>query len=105
MDYAVIKTGGKQYTVHSGQTLDVELLEAEADTQLELDQVLLLSRDGQVTVGRPVVAGASVMATVVEHGKAPKIIVFKYKNKTRYQRKLGHRQRFTRIQIDEIRSA
>lgn len=102
MEYAVIKTGGKQYTVRAGETLDVERLDVPSETSLELDQVLLVARDGEVTVGQPLVEGAKVLAEVVDHGKARKIIVFKYKRKVRYMRKLGHRQQYTRIRVTEI---
>jgi large subunit ribosomal protein L21 len=100
--YAVIRTGGKQYTVREGETLDVELLPATAGESVELSDVLMLGEGGDVTVGTPLVAGAKVVADIVEHGKGEKIIVFKYKPKTRYRKKIGHRQRFTRLAIREI---
>jgi large subunit ribosomal protein L21 len=103
--YAVIRTGGKQYTVREGDTLDVEILPGEAGEQVELAEVLMLGEVGDgtdITVGRPLIDGAKVVAEVVEHGKGKKIIVFKYKSKTRYRRKTGHRQRFTRLAIREI---
>lgn len=100
--YAVVETGGKQYKVSAGQTVLVERLPAEEGQTVELDRVLLLADGEQITVGQPMVAGAKVMATVVEQGRADKLIVFKYKRKTRYQRKTGHRQPFTKLSIDEI---
>ncbi|HEY8836426.1 MAG TPA: 50S ribosomal protein L21 [Dehalococcoidia bacterium] len=100
--YAVIRSGGKQYTVREGETLDVELLTAEAGGSIELNEVLMVGEGADVAVGQPLVAGAKVVADVVMHGKGDKIIVFKYKPKTRYRRKIGHRQRFTRLAIREI---
>ena len=102
MDYAIVKTGGKQYRVSPGDVLDVELLTAEAGTTTELDQVLAVSRDGQMRFGAPTVPGARVVAEVQSHYKDRKIIVYKYKAKTRYRRKRGHRQNYTRIQIQSI---
>lgn len=100
--YAVIKSGGKQYTVRPGDTLDVEKLDGEAGASVELTDVLLIENDGVLSVGTPTVAGASVTAEIVEHGKAKKIIVFKYKPKIRYRKKTGHRQQYTRLAIREI---
>ena len=100
--YAIVETGGKQYRVQRGQIIDVERLPVEVGQQVELDKVLLVADDGKVTVGQPTVEGAKVRATVLRHDKARKIIVFKYKPKKRYRRKTGHRQHFTRLQIDEI---
>lgn len=100
--YAIVQTGGKQYKVSEGETLFIEKLEAEAGAEVTFDQVLLVSKDGNVVVGSPVVAGASVTATVVKNGKAKKIIVFKYKSKKNYRRKQGHRQPYTQVQIAKI---
>jgi large subunit ribosomal protein L21 len=100
--FAVIETGGKQYRVAAGDTIDVELLPSEAGAQITLDNVLLVGGDDGVTVGNPTVAGASVKAEVVGHDQAKKIIVFRYKNKVRSRRKTGHRQAFTRLHIQEI---
>ncbi len=102
MDYAIVKTGGKQYRVSPGDVLDVELLTAEAGTTTRLDHVLALSRDGQMRFGAPTVPGACVIAAVQSHYKDRKITVYKYKAKTRYRRKRGHRQNYTRIQIQSI---
>lgn len=100
--YAVIRSGGKQYTVREGETLDVETLAGAPGDTVELGEVLMVGEGADVTVGTPTVAGAKVVAEVVEHGKGEKIIVFKYKAKTRYRRKQGHRQRFTRLSVREI---
>ena len=102
MEYAVIVTGGKQYTVHPGDTLKVEKLPVAEDDLLELDRVLLVAKDGNVKVGHPLVEGALVKAQVVGQGKAPKILVFKFKNKIRYKRKRGHRQLYTELKVTEI---
>jgi large subunit ribosomal protein L21 len=100
--FAVVETGGKQYRVAPGDTIDVEFLPFEKGQQVSLDRVLLLSGDEGVTVGAPTVPGASVKAEVVIQDRAKKIIVFKYKNKVRSRRKTGHRQAFTRLHIQEI---
>lgn len=101
--YAVIQTGGKQYRVSVGQLLEVERLPVEAGGQVTLDRVLMVASDGgSVEVGQPVVSGAKVLATAVRHEKGRKLIVFKYKPKTRYRRKIGHRQHHTVLRIDQI---
>ncbi len=102
--FAVIETGGKQYRVSPGDTLDVEYMESQPGTQIQLDRVLLVGGDESVTVGTPTVPGATVMADVVKHGRGDKIIVFKYKNKVRSRRKTGHRQAFTRLHIQDIKA-
>ena len=104
MDYAIFKTGGKQYRVKPGDVLDVEKLSLEAGTIAEFDQVLAVSEDGQVSFGAPLVSGATVTAEVQSHYKDRKLIVFKYKRKTRYRRKKGHRQIYTRLLIQGIHS-
>lgn len=101
--YAVIATGGKQYKVTEGQTLKVEKLEKEAGSTLDLEVLLVADADGKdVKVGTPEVTGAKVTATVVEHGRAAKIRVVKYKPKSRYTRVNGHRQPFTKLTIEKI---
>ncbi|MBI3943895.1 MAG: 50S ribosomal protein L21 [Chloroflexi bacterium] len=100
--YAVIETGGKQYKLEKGSTVDVELLPAAAGETVSLDRVLLVADGDQVTVGTPTVAGASVTATVLETVKGPKVVIFKYKPKIRYRRKTGHRQQYTRLRVEEI---
>jgi large subunit ribosomal protein L21 len=101
--YAIVESGGKQYRAVPGATIEVDYLKnVEAGTQLDLDQVLLVAEDEDITVGTPTVKGATIKATVVEHFKGKKIIVFKYNPSKRYRRKKGHRQQYTRLQIDEI---
>lgn len=100
--YAIIRTGGKQYRVSPDQVIDVERLPVEVGSTIELNDVLLIANNGEVTVGRPRVEGARVVAEVVEHGRDKKVIVFKYKAKTRYRRKRGHRQGYTRLVIRQI---
>ena len=102
MDYAVFKTGGKQYRVKPGDTLDVELLPDPVDSIAEFGEVLALSDGGEVTIGAPLVEGAKVTAQVLSHYKDRKLIVYKYKAKTRYRRKRGHRQFYTRLLIQNI---
>ena len=102
MDYAVFKTGGKQYRVQPGDTLDIELLPNEVDSLAEFGEVLAVSRDGELTVGSPNVPGAMVRAQVKSHYKDRKLMVYKYKAKTRYRRKRGHRQSYTRVVIQDI---
>ena len=102
MIYAIIETGGKQYKVTPGQTIDVERLDvAEGDT-IELDRVLLIADDEKLTVGKPIIDGAKVIATSKGEAKDKKIVVFKYKPKTRYRKKTGHRQFHTKLTIDKI---
>ena len=100
--YAIVTSGGRQYRVEPGQRLDVQKLPAEAGSEIALDQVLLIGDGDTITVGQPTVSGARVLADVVGEVKGRKIIVFKYKNKVRYRRKTGHRQRYLRLQIKEI---
>ena len=96
--YAIIKTGGKQYRVSEGETLQVEKLNAE----VVFEEVLTVVNDADVKIGKPVVEGAKVVAKVVEHGKADKIFVFKYKAKSNYRKRQGHRQPFTTVEITAI---
>ena len=102
MDYAIIKTGGKQYRVKPGDELDVELLPDPVDSVAEFGEVLALSDGGEVTIGAPLVEGAKVTAQVLSHYKDKKLMVFKYKAKNRYRRKRGHRQTYTRLRIQDI---
>ncbi len=102
MDYAIVETGGKQYRVQPGQTISVEKIDAETGSTVELDKVLLVSRDEKVTIGQPMVDGVRVLAEVAQQTRADKIIVFKYKSKVRYSVKSGHRQRLTTLSIKEI---
>jgi large subunit ribosomal protein L21 len=100
--YAIIRTGGHQYRVAPGDTIQVEKLDAQPGEQVELTEVLMVSGDNGVQVGTPVVSGAKVLATVVSQDKGEKLIVFKYKPKKRQRRKTGHRQNLTRLAIKEI---
>jgi large subunit ribosomal protein L21 len=103
--YAIIETGGKQYKVTPGQTIDVERLDAAEGSSVELDRVLLIAQGEKVTVGNPTVGGAKVVATSQGEAKGKKVIVFKYKPKVRYRKKTGHRQAYTRLTIDKIVAA
>ncbi len=100
--YAIVETGGKQYRVVPGQVVDVDRLDVAEGATIELDRVLLLGEGDGVTVGKPVVEGAKVLATSQGEGRGKKIIVFRYKPKVRYRRKTGHRQGYTRLTIDKI---
>ena len=98
--YAIIATGGKQYKVSEGDIIKVEKLEAEAGNTVTFDQVIAVS-DGALKVG-DAVAKATVSATVMEQGRGKKVIVYKYKRKTGYHKKNGHRQAYTQVKIDKI---
>lgn len=100
--YAVLTTGGKQYKVSEGDTIYVEKLNAEADSEVELNEVLAVSKEDGLKVGNPFVEGAKITAKVVKQGKDRKVIVFKYKSKKDYRRKQGHRQPFTKLLIEKI---
>ncbi len=100
--YAVLVTGGKQYRVQEGDVLFVEKLDAEVETTVELNQILALGKEEGLVVGKPVVEGAKVVAKVLAQGKARKIVVFKFKRKLDYRKKQGHRQAYTKIQIEKI---
>ena len=100
--YAVIETGGKQYRVNVGDRLTVEKLEVESGGDVTFDRVLLLGGDGSTRIGTPVVEGAAVTATVNDHGRGEKIVVFKFKAKKRYRRRTGHRQAQTYITVTGI---
>ena len=100
--YAVVETGGKQYKVEPGGTLQVEKLPVDVGATVELGRVLLVGDGDAIEVGRPTVAGARVVAEVVAQEKADKIVVFRYKRKVRYRRKTGHRQPLTRLLVKEI---
>ncbi|MBO4288506.1 MAG: 50S ribosomal protein L21 [Lachnospiraceae bacterium] len=99
--YAIIATGGKQYKVAEGDVIRVEKLGVEAGASYEFDQVLAIGGD-EMTVGTPVVEGAKVKATVIGDGKGKKVIVYKYKPKSGYHKKNGHRQQYTELKIEEI---
>ena len=97
--YAIIETGGKQYKVSEGDVITVEKLGVEAGSSFTFDKVLVVSNEGDLTVGAPYVAGASVAASVMGDGKAKKVIIYKYKPKKGFHKKNGHRQPFTKLQI------
>jgi large subunit ribosomal protein L21 len=100
--YAVIKSGGKQYKVAPGEKLKVEQIAAEVGAQVTLDQVLMVGDGADVRVGKPMLAGTSVQATVLAHGRGPKIEIFKMRRRKNYRRHQGHRQGFTELKIDGI---
>lgn len=100
--YAVVKTGGKQYRVQEGRPVKVDRLAGEPGDSVELGEVLLLADGDNVTVGAPTVSGARVIGTIREQGRDRKVVVFRYKAKTRARKKTGHRQHFTRVMIDDI---
>ncbi len=100
--YVVVETSGKQYKISAGEIIDVDKLPLEVGEKVELDRVLLIADGEEVRVGQPTIEGAKVLATVTDHVKGPKIIVFKYRPRERYRLKKGHRQNYTRLMIDEI---
>jgi large subunit ribosomal protein L21 len=100
--YAVIKTGGKQYRVAAGEKLKVEQIPADIGQEIILDQVLMVGEGAAVTVGAPLVAGASVKAKVLAHGRADKVKIFKLRRRKHYQKHQGHRQNYTEIEISAI---
>ena len=100
--YAVIKTGGKQYKVAPGEKLKVEQIPADVGAEVILDQVLLVGEGESVRLGQPIVAGATVKATVVSHGRGEKVKIFKMRRRKHYQKHQGHRQGYTELKIDAI---
>lgn len=102
MKYAIVESGGKQYKAVEGGIIEVDRLPIEIGKKLDISDVLLISDGKKVTVGTPFVKGAKVKTTVVDQFKAKKILVFKYKSRQRYRVKQGHRQQYTRLQIDKI---
>ena len=100
--YAVVKTGGKQYRVVAGDKLKVEQIPADVGAEVILDQVLMVGEGESVRLGKPTLAGASVKATVVSHGRGEKVKIFKMRRRKHYQKHQGHRQNFTEIQISGI---
>ena len=103
--YAVIKTGGKQYKVIAGEKIKVEKLEAEVGGKVVIDKVLMISDEINTLIGAPLIAGATVTATVISQGRADKVMIFKFRRRKHYRKTQGHRQSFTEIQIGEILSA
>ncbi|MBY0475862.1 MAG: 50S ribosomal protein L21 [Nitrosomonas sp.] len=100
--YAVIKTGGKQYKIQVGEKLKIEQLKVETGSELIIDQVLMVAKDDKVSVGTPLVSGATVSATVLGQGRHDKIRIFKMRRRKHYQRHQGHRQNYTEIEITGI---
>ena len=100
--YAVIQTGGKQYRVSEGEILRVELLEKELKEAFSFDRVLLVDNEGELIVGKPTIEGATVTATVICHDRRKKVLIFKKKRTTTYQRTQGHRQGYTEVRITGI---
>ena len=102
--YAVIKTGGKQYRVSAGDKLKVVKLVGDVGSDVTIDQVLMLADGDNVTIGAPVIAGASVQAKVLSHGRGDKVMIFKFRRRKHYRKTQGHRQDYTEIQIGDIAS-
>jgi large subunit ribosomal protein L21 len=100
--YAVVKTGGKQYRVVPGQKFKVEQIPADIGSEIVLDQVLMLADGDVVTVGTPMVAGASVTAKVLSQGRGKKVTIFKMRRRKHYQKHQGHRQNYTELEIQSI---
>lgn len=100
--YAIIRSGGRQYRAEVGATIDVERLPYEVDESFDIADVLLVGNGEETLIGQPVVEGAKVRVTVVEQGRGKKVIVFRYRQRTNYRRRTGHRQYFTRLRVDEI---
>ena len=103
--YAVIKTGGKQYRVAAGETIKVERLAADVGKDVTLDQVIAIGSGADLVLGAPLVAGASVVASVVSHGRHPKVRIFKMHKRKHYRKSQGHRQSFTEIRISAVNAA
>ena len=100
--YAVIKTGGKQYKVAAGEKIKVEQIAADVGQEITIDQVLAIGAGADLTVGTPLVTGASVVATVLAHGRHDKVRIFKMRRRKHYQKRQGHRQNYTEIQIGAV---
>ncbi|GEM_PF-1346639 len=103
MTYAIIESGNKQYKVEKGSIIDVELLGVEAGSKPDIDKVLLVSGDGKVSIGTPYIKNAAVKCSVVDAEiKDKKVVIFKYKSKSNYHKKTGHRQRYSRLLVEDI---
>ena len=100
--YAIIETGGKQYKVSAGDTIFIEKLDVEADSEVVFDKVIAIGTDDSINVGAPYVKGATVTAKAIKNGKGKKIVVFTYKPKKNEKRKMGHRQPYTKVEIAAI---
>jgi large subunit ribosomal protein L21 len=103
--YAIVECGGRQYRAEEGNSFVVEKLPYEVGDQIELDNVLLLSDNDDITIGKPAVSGVTVKATIVEQYRGKKIFVWKYRPRKRYRKRQGHRQHYTRLRVDEIVAA
>jgi large subunit ribosomal protein L21 len=103
--HAVIATGGRQYLVKEGDIIKVEKIEAKEGEKVKLDQVLMLEKDGEYQFGQPLVENTFVEGKVLKQGRAKKVVVLKFKPKKKYQKKIGHRQSFTEIKIEQIGDA
>jgi large subunit ribosomal protein L21 len=102
MSLAVIKTGGKQYIVSPGQKIKIEKIEGEEGKEVIFNEVLLLEKENNVVIGNPLIEGAKVIGKILKQGKSKKVIVFRYKSKTRRKKKKGHRQPYTEIEVVKI---
>ena len=102
--FAVIKTGGKQFRVSQGDKLRVESLEANEGDAVNLDQVMMVGEGDKVTVGEPLISGASVSAKVLNHGRGKKVDIVKFRRRKHYRRQMGHRQNYTEVEITGIQS-
>ena len=102
--YAVIATGGKQLTVHEGETVTIEKIDGEPGAEVIFDQVLFVAKDGKYEIGKPVVENATVVGELVKNARGEKIIVFKFKRRKKYRNKTGHRQTHSLVKIKEIRN-
>lgn len=102
MSFAVIKTGGKQYMVTDGQALTIEKLPKPENGKIIFNEVLLIDDGKTTTLGTPFIEGASIEADFVEEGRGKKIVIVKYKNKTRYRKRIGHRQPFTKVAVKKV---
>lgn len=100
--YAVIKTGGKQYRVEQGQTIRVETLRAEAGESIDFSEVLMVANGDDIKIGTPIVEGAKVSGTIVEHGRHKKIEIIKFKRRKHHMKRQGHRQNYTAVRIESI---
>lgn len=100
--YAIIATGGKQFRVQTGDVVDVELLDVEKNGAVEFQEVLFFSGEGKTVIGSPHVEKAVVRGEVLAEARGPKVIAYKYKKRKNYRRKVGHRQRYTRVKITEL---
>ncbi|HUW71622.1 MAG TPA: 50S ribosomal protein L21 [Candidatus Humimicrobiaceae bacterium] len=102
---AVIRTGGKQYLVSPGQKIKIEKIDKKEGSEIAFNEVLLLEKNKKIEIGTPLIKGAKVFGKIIRQGKGKKIIIFKYKAKTRYKKKAGHRQLFTEVEIIKIVSS